>query len=151
MITVTKISISLPISSPETVDENFSFEVEVYCSLPADDGSGKVSTPIKMLKRLRHKVQRHLHTCVIHLREHWCSTQDKGEDVTDQLGTPLQFPSSPYTPRGPAVSPSHRFALAGHAHLSIKDIAGTCRYSIGTSILFLKSLWIFKNKSGLTS
>ena len=42
--------------SPEGVDHNFKLEVEVYCSLPSDDNSGKVSTPIKMLKKLRQKV-----------------------------------------------------------------------------------------------
>ena len=38
------------------MDQNFKLEVEVYCSMPADDSSGKASTPIRMLKKLRHKV-----------------------------------------------------------------------------------------------
>lgn len=42
--------------SQEPVDQSFNLEVEIYCSQPADDSTGKVSTPIKMLKKLRHKV-----------------------------------------------------------------------------------------------
>ena len=57
------ILISLIGYSPDTVDENFNFEVEVYCSLPAEDSSGKVSTPIKILKKLRHKVPTETHAC----------------------------------------------------------------------------------------
>ncbi len=51
------ISQILPLS-PELVDADFTLEVELYCSLPADDLSAKSSTPIKMLKKLRHRVCR---------------------------------------------------------------------------------------------
>ncbi len=42
--------------SPDFVESNFTLEIEVYCSVPVEDLSSKPSTPIKMLKRLKHKV-----------------------------------------------------------------------------------------------
>lgn len=49
---------SLPLLSSELVDPDFTLEIEVYCSLPAEDSAVKSSsTPIKMLKKFRHKVR----------------------------------------------------------------------------------------------
>ena len=43
-------------NSPDQVEPSFTLEIEVYCSVPVEDSASKPSTPIKMLKRLKHKV-----------------------------------------------------------------------------------------------
>ena len=43
--------------SPESVGPDFTLEIEVYCSVPVEESSGKPSTPIKMLKKLRSRPQ----------------------------------------------------------------------------------------------
>ena len=51
-----------PPASPEKVGPEFVLEVEVYCSVPADDPpSSKPSTPIKMLRKFsKSKVNIHI-------------------------------------------------------------------------------------------
>ena len=51
------------------------------------------------------------------------SLQERAEEP------PVSNPCPPtaYTPHALNVSPSHRFALAGHAQLTINDIADSCR------------------------
>lgn len=97
------ISLKDTVIFPEKVDTSFVLDIEVYSSLPPDDTASKVSTPIKMIKKLR--------------------TKDKVED------SPL--PSSSHLPpgsplHGNSVSP-YRFALAGHTQLTLKDVSGSCR------------------------
>ena len=48
--------------SPNLVDPDFILEIEVYCSIASEDFASKSSTPVKMLKKLRHKVWRSVFT-----------------------------------------------------------------------------------------
>jgi len=90
---------------PEKVGPDFVLEVEVYCSVLAEDPpSSKPSTPIKMFKKLRSK-----------------------DRVDDSPALISSVPLSPYTPHTPSITPSHRFILAGHTQLGLKDISGACR------------------------
>ena len=71
-----------PPGSPEKVGPEFVLEVEVYCSVPADDPpSSKPSTPIKMLRKFsKSKVTIHIaHFCkskvTIHIA-HSCNQRE---------------------------------------------------------------------------
>ena len=91
---------------PEKVDTDFVLDIEVYSSLPPDDSTAsKISTPIKMIKKLR--------------------TKDKVEDSPLPSSSHLPPPASPLLHCN--STPPYRFALAGHAQLTLKDVSGSCR------------------------
>lgn len=90
---------------PEKVNADFTMEVEVYCSLPPEEitSHNKPSTPIKMLKRFR----------------------SGSKSSSEEVSSGSSFSSS-FHDLASSIPP-HRFAIAGHAHLSLKDISNSCK------------------------
>lgn len=65
MLKPNKNPLSFILHSPGLVSPDFALEIEVYCSVPTEDATAKPSTPIKVLKKLRHKVC--MCACYVHV------------------------------------------------------------------------------------
>jgi len=121
------------------VGPDFVLEVEVYCSVPAEDPpSSKPSTPIKMFKKLRSKVHGYVQSHRSIFVASQCHNQAVllpiipphlvfllQDHVDDSPALISSVPLSPYTPH----TLSHHLILAGHTQLGLKDISGACRFA----------------------
>lgn len=138
------VSLAVCVCSCDLVDPSFQVEVEVYCAIPNDaEHTTKPSTPVKSVFRKMRKVSRDcyayrqtfllrtfqltfstlyvLPTTSVSLL---CLLQDHSDSPTSYGGAAhSSTPHSGYTPPFQSTHPTHRFAIAGHTVLSLKDLA----------------------------